>query len=317
MSLWETSWFPTIKTSCSYLSRLPANKASGGVLLVVGLVRGWRGNHVFGGREQRLVLSDHHRHQVLDLRSRCEERQTPLFLHWQGITAQHVLEVSSQKDSGLNQNRWSYVLTLHHGDRVFYLRFEQVDPHHRGQVLYVHLVHSGVQLHLKQEPAKQKSAGQRPWGMSHDALHSTIYSPADVAEKVVVDSGEDCNLLLQLFPTLCERLNLFCLHVQTRTFFFDWNKIHLCGIGVQRVGAVQEVLVLSPGDHRLRKLTQVQFEQWRHRVDICITAGNDTYTPCKWHAVHTQHCSTTWPACGENTICTFWHVIYKNMEPFH
>lgn len=126
--------------------------------------------------------------------------------------------------------------------------------------------------------------------MSHDALHSTFYSPADVAEKVVVDSGEDCNLLLQLFPTLSERLKhtLVLLRVQTHTFQFHWNKMHLCGIGVQRVGAVQEVLVLSPGDHRLRKLTQVQFEQRRHRVDICITAGNDTYTPCKWHTVHTQ-----------------------------
>lgn len=49
------------------------------------------------------------------------------------------------------------VLTLHHSDGVFYLRFEQVDPHHCSQVLHIHLVHTGVQLHLKQEPTKRKS----------------------------------------------------------------------------------------------------------------------------------------------------------------
>lgn len=54
------------------------------------------------------------------------------------------------------------------------------------------------------------------------------------------------------------------------------NYVHLCGAVVQQVGAVQEVLVLSPGNYRLRQLTQVQFEQRRHRVDICITVGNDT-----------------------------------------
>lgn len=39
-------------------------------------------------------------------------------------------------------------LTLHHGESVIDLRLEQVDPNHRGQVLYTHLVHLGVQLHL-------------------------------------------------------------------------------------------------------------------------------------------------------------------------
>lgn len=54
------------------------------------------------------------------------------------------------------RTRQRRVLTLHHSDGVFYLRLEQVDPHHRRQVLHIHLVHLGVQLHLKQEAAERK-----------------------------------------------------------------------------------------------------------------------------------------------------------------
>lgn len=59
----------------------------------------------------------------------------------------------------MNQNRYISelcVLTLHHSDRIFYLRFEQVDAHHSCQVLHVHLIHLGVLLYLKQEPEKQQ-----------------------------------------------------------------------------------------------------------------------------------------------------------------
>lgn len=49
--------------------------------------------------------------------------------------------------------------TLHHGEGVLYLRFEQVDAHHRGQVLHVHLVHRRVQLHLEQEAANRRRQG--------------------------------------------------------------------------------------------------------------------------------------------------------------
>lgn len=49
------------------------------------------------------------------------------------------------------------VLTLHHSNGVFYLRFEQVDPHHRGQVLHIHLVHLGVLLHLKQKAGDKRT----------------------------------------------------------------------------------------------------------------------------------------------------------------
>ena len=49
--------------------------------------------------------------------------------------------------------------------------------------------------------------------------------------------------------------------------------LYLCAAGVQHVGAVQEVLVLSPGHHWLRQLPQIQLEERCHRVDICVTAG--------------------------------------------
>lgn len=85
--------------------------------------------------------------------------------------------------------------TLHHGEGVLYLRFEQVDAHHRGQVLHVHLVHRRVQLHLEQEAAnRRRQSDTRQIRLSgglvppQDAF-SSFGSPADVAEKVVVDSG--------------------------------------------------------------------------------------------------------------------------------
>lgn len=49
--------------------------------------------------------------------------------------------------------------TLHHAEGVLYLRFEQVDAHHRGQILHVHLVHRRVQLHLEQEAANRRRQG--------------------------------------------------------------------------------------------------------------------------------------------------------------
>ena len=45
------------------------------------------------------------------------------------------------------------------------------------------------------------------------------------------------------------------------------------GAGVHLVGAVQKVLVLTPGNHGFRQLPQVQFEQRRHCVDVRVTAG--------------------------------------------
>lgn len=120
-------------------------------------------------------------------------------------------------------------LTLHHGDRVVYLRFEQVDSHHCGQVLHIHLVHLGVQLHLKQETGKindmvsmvlSRTCWSFKWkdapsAVSHNALCPSPYSPADIAEKVVVDSGEKCDLLLQLFPPLSDRLKDTTTHTVT------------------------------------------------------------------------------------------------------
>lgn len=64
--------------SSSYLCRLPAHKASGSILLAFSLFGGRGGKHVFGERKQSLMLSDHHCHQLLDLRSRCEEKQTQM-----------------------------------------------------------------------------------------------------------------------------------------------------------------------------------------------------------------------------------------------
>lgn len=61
---------------CLYLCRLPAHKALRSVLLALGLVRGRGGKHIFGERKQGLMLSDHHCHQLLDLRSRCGEAGT-------------------------------------------------------------------------------------------------------------------------------------------------------------------------------------------------------------------------------------------------
>lgn len=65
--------------SCSYLCRLPAHKASWSVLLAFSLA--WRrgGNHIFGERKQSLMLSDHHCHQLLDLRSRCKKKQIQMW----------------------------------------------------------------------------------------------------------------------------------------------------------------------------------------------------------------------------------------------
>lgn len=51
--------------------------------------------------------------------------------------------------------------------------------------------------------------------VSHNALCSSPYSPADIAEKVVVDSGEKCDLLLQLFPPLSDRLEDTTSHMVT------------------------------------------------------------------------------------------------------
>ena len=68
-------------------------------------------------------------------------------------------------------------------------------------------------------------------------------------------------------------INTQCMH--TYRHIVAIICLYLCAAGVQHVGAVQEVLVLSPGHHRLRKLSQVQLEKWCHRVDICVTAGND------------------------------------------
>jgi len=41
-----------------------------------------------------------------------------------------------------------------------------------------------------------------PKGMSHNALCPSSYSPANITEKVVVDSGQKSNLFLETFPTL-------------------------------------------------------------------------------------------------------------------
>lgn len=57
---------------------------------------------------------------------------------------------------GLKNLSEKCVLTFHHGDGVLYLRFEQVDPHHCSQVLHIHLIHTGMLLHLKQKPAQQR-----------------------------------------------------------------------------------------------------------------------------------------------------------------
>lgn len=62
-----------------YLCRLPAHKTTRTVILVCRLSRGRGGRRVFGGRKQTLMLSDHHCHQLLDLRSGCEEKQTQMF----------------------------------------------------------------------------------------------------------------------------------------------------------------------------------------------------------------------------------------------
>lgn len=49
------------------------------------------------------------------------------------------------------------------------------------------------------------------------------------------------------------------------------------GACIHLTAAVQEVLVLAPGHHRLWELPQVQFEQGPHRVDIRVTAGAKTF----------------------------------------
>lgn len=75
------------------------------------------------------------------------------------------------------------LLTFHHSDGVFYLRFEQVDPHHRGQVLHIHLVHPWFQLHLKQKPEKQNSASNA----SRDPLGETpmlLFAPPSTHRQI-------------------------------------------------------------------------------------------------------------------------------------
>lgn len=98
--------------------------------------------------------------------------------------------------------------TLHHGEGVFNLRLEQVDAHDGGQVLHVHLVDGRVTLHLKQEAARKKQEtrfvtnflrAQFP-ALPHGL--ATPHSPADIAEEVVVDPGQQRHLLLQLLPAL-------------------------------------------------------------------------------------------------------------------
>lgn len=54
---------------------------------------------------------------------------------------------------------------------------------------------------LKNSTQHQTQAGTS-WGNSHDAFLSTIHSPADITKKIVVASGEKCNLLLQLLQRL-------------------------------------------------------------------------------------------------------------------
>lgn len=107
------------------------------------------------------MLSDHHCHQLLDLRSGCEEKQTPMFKDSNQNDDSPIPRLMRSHWSSPNgeQRRWSCaqetkeaVLTLHHGEGIFYLRFEQVDSHHSGQVLYIHFVDAGVELHLKQKP---------------------------------------------------------------------------------------------------------------------------------------------------------------------
>lgn len=56
-----------------------------------------------------------------------------------------------------------------------------------------------------------------------------------------------------------------------RLNLFTVAAAHLFAPYIQQVSAVQEVLVLRPWHHRFRQLAQVQFEQRRHRVDICVT----------------------------------------------
>lgn len=46
-----------------------------------------------------------------------------------------------------------WLLTLHHAEGILHLGFEQVHPHHCGQVLHTHLIHLGVLLDLEQKPA--------------------------------------------------------------------------------------------------------------------------------------------------------------------
>lgn len=60
------------------------------------------------------------------------------------------------------------------------------------------------------------------------------------------------------------------LHAETKA---PCRNLYLCTAAVEHVGAVQEVLVLGPGHHRLWQFSQVQLEQRCHRVDIGVTAG--------------------------------------------